>query len=274
MPLEMPIVTTLIILVTTVVSFLAFKDEGLREKLIFRPRAVLADKEYYRLFSSALLHADWEHLIFNMLTLYFFGRYMELVMGPWHFLLIYLVSILGGGLVSLYLHRNHEYAALGASGGVCGVLFSYIFLFPGSDIMILFIPFGIPAWLYAIVFLVSEFTGLRGQRSNIGHDAHLGGAIIGLLTTTAMHPEIIGRSPWLYTAVLVLSGIMFVYLWKNPLYLPRRGFFDGGSGRKVKKEKPKPTAEEIDAVLEKVSRHGIQSLSERERRILQDASRK
>ena len=231
---ETPIATILIIIATGVVSLLAFKDDALRDKLIFSPQAILANKEYYRAVTSAFLHADWQHLFFNMISLGLFGQTMEPAIGIGRFVLIYFASIIGGSLLSLYLHRNHEYFALGASGGVCGIVFSSVFLFPGGSIGALFLPIGIPGWLYALLFLGSEFYGGRRQRMNIGHDAHLGGAIIGLLTTTALFPEIVRGSPCLYATVIVLTLGLFVYFWKNPLNLPLTNRFGRTSATRAK----------------------------------------
>ena len=269
-----PIATILIIMATGVVSVLAFKNRELRDKLIFSPPAILARKEYHRVVTSAFLHADWQHLFFNMISLGLFGQTMEPAIGIARFVLIYSASFIGGSLLSLYLHRNHEYFSLGASGGVCGIVFSSIFLFPGESIGALFLPFGIPGWLYAILFLGSEFYSGRRQQTNIGHDAHLGGAIIGLLTTTVLFPEVVRWSPRLYATVIVLTLGMFVYFWKNPLNLPPADWFGRSSAPRDKPRKPGPTTVEVDAVLEKVSREGIQSLTKGEREILEKASRK
>ena len=271
---QLPIATILLIAATCVVSIRAFGNRSLQDKLIFCPELILARKEYYRVVTSAFLHADSRHLIFNMLTLYLFGRNMETVMGIERFLIVYLASVIGGSLLSLYLHRNHEYYALGASGGVCGIVFASIFLFPGGDIFMMFIPVGIPSWLFAILFLLGEFVGVRTQRTNIGHDAHLGGAIIGLLTTTAYYPEIVTGSPRLYAAVMGLTLVMFVYFWRNPMHLPFSSFFGERSRQPVPKQKQAPTSEEVDAILEKVSAKGLDGLSEKERRILKDASKR
>ena len=271
---ETPIATILIIIATGVVSFLAFNNDALKDKLIFSSQAILANKEYYRVVTSAFLHADWQHLFFNMISLYLFAKNMEPIIGIGRFVLIYFASIIGGSLLSLYLHRKHEYFSLGASGGVCGIIFSSVFLFPGSQIGLFFLPVGIPSWLYAILFLGSEFYGGRRQLTNIGHDAHLGGAIIGLLTTTALFPEIVRWSPYLYATVIVLTLGMFVYFWKNPLNLPLANWLRHESAPREKLRKPSATAKEVDAVLDKVSREGIQSLTKKEREILEKASKK
>ena len=271
---DKPVATLLIIITTGIISFLAFNDRRLRDWLIFWPEAILARKEYYRIITSAFLHADWSHLLFNMFSLYFFGPTMEAAMGVPDFLLIYFASIVGGNLLSLYLHRNQDYFALGASGGVCGVIFASIFLFPGIEIGFFLLPVGIPGWLYAFLFLASEFYGLRTQRGNIGHDAHLGGAIIGLLTTTALFPQIIKTDLWLYAAVMLSSLALFVYFWKNPTGLPLKVLWKTGMAHRQERKETSATSREVDAVLDKVSREGIHSLSKQEREILERAAGK
>ncbi|MBD3336542.1 MAG: rhomboid family intramembrane serine protease, partial [Candidatus Eisenbacteria bacterium] len=181
----------------------------------FSTRHILAQREYHRLLSSSLIHADWMHLIFNMFSLYSFGRYVELVFGLQTFLLVYLASILGGSLIALYLHRHEEYYALGASGGVCGVIYSSIFLLPGGSVRLFLFPVPIPSWIYAIAFLLISFYGLHARLGRIGHDAHAGGAIVGLLVTTAIEPSIIGRSPVLYAVIAVISLALFAYVHRR-----------------------------------------------------------
>ncbi len=212
--------TLAIIVVTGIISWLGFRDPYLVGKYIFHPQSILGRKEYYRMVSSGFLHGDWQHLIFNMLSLYFFGPGIEAAIGIPKFLLIYFGSIIGGHLLSLWIHRHQDYRALGASGGVCGIIYASIFLFPGGSIMLFLIPIPIPTWAYAILFLLFSFYGMKAQRDNIGHDAHLGGAICGLLITTALYPEKVKQSLGLFLAVLLLSLVLLGYLLINPLFLP------------------------------------------------------
>jgi hypothetical protein len=210
-----------------------------------------------------------------MLSLYLFGRAIEFSLGAGRFLLIYFAAILGGSLLSLWIHRHHDYRAYGASGGVCGMIFSYILLFPGSSIM-MFLVF-IPAWLYAILFLVGSFFALKRQRDSVGHDAHLGGAIIGLWTTAALEPWIVLLQPKMFTTISVLSVLLFLYVLKNPLFLPISGFLPDWAGAASKRDpvpKYKREAAELDAVLEKVSQSGVESLTAEEQAVLRSASEK
>src|SRR5258708_56222 len=141
---QIELCTALTILVTGVVSYLGFRSAAVEEKYIFEPEKILAWKEYYRVVTSGFLHADWRHLLLNMISLYLFGNAIEGYFGRWEFLLIYFGAIVGGGLLSLYVHRHHQYRAYGASGGVCGIIFAHILLFPGSGVAPFFLPFYMP----------------------------------------------------------------------------------------------------------------------------------
>ena len=120
--------------------------------------------------------------------------------------LIYAVSILGGNILSLLVYRNTHYRALGASGGVCGIIYASVFLLPGGSIYILPIPFPIPSWTYAILFLLISIYGMRSGRGNIGHVAHLGGALIGLLATFILFPRAVLAQPWLLLLIVAISA--------------------------------------------------------------------
>jgi len=270
----------LLILLTVVFSYLGFRSRALEAKYIFHPEAILAGKEYYRLVTSAFLHADWQHLSFNMLSLFLFGNAVELAAGKTQFLAIYFGAVVGGNLLSLYVHRHHEYRAYGASGGVCGVVFAHILLFPGSAISSFLLPIPIPGWLYAIIFMVGSFVAMKANnKGDIGHDAHLGGAIIGLLIAAALQP-VLAQENW---KVLLLvggaAGFLLIYLWFNPLFLPLQSFrhrhFSGsGRGRGPKLPAFKRERFELDAILEKINNGGIESLSEQEKNFLQGVSGK
>ncbi len=210
------ITNIIVIAVTGYFSYRGFVNPPFLRSYLFSIRAILDDKQYYRILSSGALHADWAHLIFNMYSLYSFGSAIELLFGPLTFLVIYLASIVGGGLLALLLHRNEEYRALGASGGVCGIIFACIFLLPGTSVMLFFIPVPIPAYIYAVLFIFISFFGIRTQMGNIGHDAHLGGAIIGLLTATIIRPSIVPNNPILYPAVMLLAILLLVFIYINP----------------------------------------------------------
>jgi len=213
-----PVITYVIIAVTVLVSWLGFSDPSFVRQFWFDPRSILRDKQGYRLITSGFLHADWRHLAFNMYSLYLFGSRIELVAGASTFLFLYLVSIIGGSLLSLFIHRHEEYFALGASGGACGIMFAYILFFPENRLGLLFVPIMIPAPIFAVLFILYSIFGMRTRLGNIGHDAHLGGAIVGLLAAGWLHPECVRDSPRMFFGVLILAVGLLVYLVKNPNY--------------------------------------------------------
>jgi len=275
--------------VTCWVSFLGFRDSGFEGDYIFWPQAILARRQYYRLVTSGFLHLNWYHLAMNMASLYFFGPRIELYYGPVQFLIIYLAAMVGGDLLALYVHRFHDYRALGASGGVSGIILAHIFLFPGGRIGMMFVPFNMPSWLFAVAFLLASFYGMQRQMTNVGHDAHLGGALVGLFTAAALHPNVIRYSPRLFAVISVGTALLFIYMARNPLFLPldafdftrkeskppRKRFF-----RFPRRKSNAPTTtfsrpdRRVDAILQKISAQGLHSLTEEERKLMDEVSDK
>lgn len=187
-------ITLIIIAVTAIVSFSGFSNAQLIDKLILWPPAVTRKNEYFRLVTYGFIHADMQHLLFNMLTLFFFGRAMEplynAILGPFGFALFYV----GGLIVSIlptYLRNrdNSRYRSLGASGAVSAVLFAFIFLQPWAKILVLVVP--MPAILYAVLYVVYTIYMERQGTGNINHSAHLWGAAYGVLVTILIYPRAI-----------------------------------------------------------------------------------
>jgi len=207
--------TILVILITAFISWHGFKNPDFFERYIFDAQRILRNSEYLRIISSGFLHAGWMHLIFNMLSLYFFGPYIETISGPFLFLMIYFASLIGGGILSLWMNRNLEYRALGASGAVSGIVFSCIFLFPGGSIFIFPIPFPIPAWLYAILFVGISLYGMKSRAGIIGHDAHLGGALSGLIVTFIIAPQAILSNIFLFIVIIGMVIVSLIYIHKR-----------------------------------------------------------
>jgi membrane associated rhomboid family serine protease len=274
-----PICTYLIIALTVWVSYLGFKSFAFEEKYIFNPEYILAGKEFYRVVTSAFLHSGWPHLIFNMLSLYAFAEAIELFYGKSEFLGIYFGAIIGGSLLSLYVHRHHVYQAYGASGGVCGVVFAYMLLFPDGRIRMFYLPFGIPAWLYAIGFILYSFFGMKeNNRGNIGHDAHLGGAIIGLLIAAGLHPDAVRNNLTIFLIVFISALLLLIYLWRNPIFLPLSAVLRAPFAKKKSTLAALPNHKrenlEMDAILDKIAQKGIHSLTRDEKAMLDRMSGK
>jgi len=190
------IITWLLIGVTVWVSWRAFSDHRLFERLILWPPAIARQRQYERLLSHGFIHADVTHLLFNMFTLYFFGGRIEQVftlhIGRLGFLLFYLSAIVVAILPTYLRHRHdHHYRSLGASGGVSAVLFAAILDSPWSMILVFFIP--MPAVVFGAVYLgYSIWMDGRGG-DNINHSAHLWGAGYGMLFTVLMDPQVAVR---------------------------------------------------------------------------------
>lgn len=266
----------LLILVTVAVSHAGFRNPWVEEKWIFRPESILAGKQYYRLVTSAFLHAGWGHLLWNTVSLYLFGSLLELSLGKTDFLLIYFGAVGGGNLLSLYVHRHHDYLAYGASGGVCGIIFAYILLFPAAGVGLYFVV-PLPGWLYAIGFMVGSFLALKNAKDHVGHDAHLGGAIVGLLIAAGLHPEAAIHNWKIFLLVLILTVLLLTYLWVNPLFLQLPAFFDrpfSAKHRRSNLPRHKQAAMQVDAILDKIARGGTDSLTAQEKAFLEEASAK
>lgn len=171
---------------------MAFNNPAITEKYKFSVGAILHKKEYIRLLSSGFLHADIMHLVFNMLTLYFFAPIVIQGFGNIGFIIVYLGAILLGNFLSLYIYQKQPwYSAVGASGGVSGILFASIALIPDLKIYLFFIPIGIPGFIFGLVYFGYSVYMMLNPRAhdNIGHAAHLGGAFLGLIYAVINAPE-------------------------------------------------------------------------------------
>ena len=165
------------------------------------------------MWSAGFLHVDFNHLFVNMLSLYFFAGYVVASIGDFKFLALYLTSLyLGNYLSYRYHYKQDNYTAVGASGAVSGVDFSAVLLYPEMKMMLLFLPIPLPGYVMATLYLVYTIYGMRKQRDNIGHTAHFGGAIAGLLATVAFVPRVMidsGFTLVILTTVLIISVILF-----------------------------------------------------------------
>ena len=187
--------TYIIIFATVLVSWLAFERPQLLQRLILWPPAIDRKKQFDRLLTHGFIHADWSHLLFNMLTLFFFGRVVERVMGsyigPVGFVLFYLSAIVVAILPTYMRHRHDaRYSSLGASGGVSAVLFASIMLDPWMWILV---PLPVPGFLYAIGYVAYSFWKDRQGGGNVNHSAHLSGAVYGMLFMVLMEPDVLGH---------------------------------------------------------------------------------
>jgi len=188
-------VTLIIVAITCVVSFAAFSNPKLLERLILWPPAVSRRQQYDRLLTCGFIHADFGHLFFNMFTFFSFGRVMEANIyapriGEIGYAVFYAVGIVVSVLPSYMRHRNDSnYRSLGASGAVSAVLFAFILVDPWSTILLFVIP--VPAIVFAVVYLAYTIYMDRMRTDRINHSAHLWGAIYGIVVTIALEPRLL-----------------------------------------------------------------------------------
>jgi membrane associated rhomboid family serine protease len=198
----------IVIIITAIISFMVPNGSSNFEKYKFSVGAILQRKEYIRLLTAGFLHADIMHLAFNMLTLYFFGPVVIQIYGNIGFIIVYIGSILLGNIFSLFVYQKQPwYSAIGASGGVSGILFAAIAIAP-NEISVNFLP----GWIFGTLYFgYSVYMMLNPrQHDNIGHAAHLAGAFFGLVYAVANQPEA-AMSNSLYIGIMALPLIYLSY---------------------------------------------------------------
>ncbi len=200
---NLSLITIIIIGANIIFSMKGFNDFSFFEKYKFNIGAIKRG-EKIGMISSGFLHADMQHLLFNMFTLYFFADVVINYLNPFYFIILYLGSLLVGNLLSYYFHKNeYHYSAVGASGAVMGVLYSAILLDPEMRLGFMFIPIPIPGYVFGIGYLLYSIYGMKNKVGNIGHDAHFGGAIGGYVITLVL-------APWLFQENLLMVGLLSV----------------------------------------------------------------
>ena len=192
-------VTYIIILVTAVTSILCFKNRLNLGRMLFNAYQVWHARQWYRMLSYGLVHGSWSHLIFNMLTLYFFGPVVEQYFGSVFgqttgailYIVLYVSAIAVSTLGDLFKYRDdYYYNALGASGAVSAILFAAILFEPKMGLYIFFVPIPIPGYIFAPLYLLYCWYMARRNMDNIGHTAHFWGAIYGLVFPLVCEPSI------------------------------------------------------------------------------------
>ena len=208
---NIPPVGIFIIGLNLLFSLIGFKNDIFFEKYRFHIGSIKAG-DYYRLLSSGFLHVNTSHLLFNMFTFYFFVNIVVGILGTNSFLLLFIGSLLAGNLFGYYFHyKDNYYSAVGASGAVTGVLFSALLLYPEIELMLFLIPIPIPGYLFGIVYILYTLYGMKTQNDNIGHTAHFGGAVGGIVITLFLMPNVIYKSIFMLSILsfaLVIAGLL------------------------------------------------------------------
>ncbi len=188
--MDSPVTYTLLFANIAITLWVWYLRPDYFDKLAEWPYEIVNHHKYYQIITSAFLHANWMHLLFNMFTLFSFGPVLEgmFVMnfgqmtGSIYFFLIYFISLLTGSLLTVVFNfKNISYVAVGASGAISGIIFSYVLFFPFSKILLFFIP--MPAFVFVFLYIGVSIYGIKSKFGNIGHEAHLGGALGGVIAT-------------------------------------------------------------------------------------------
>jgi len=188
-------VTNVLLALTIIISLRAHENRDLKYSMLFSPYAAKHQGKWWLIFTHALIHADFMHLGFNMFGLYLFGTSVEEslvsdfviagkpeLVGHLCFAGLYIGGLMFATLPSFYKHSdNTAYHSLGASGAVSAVIFAFIIMEPDRDLMLIFLLIPIPGLIFGPLYLIAEYYSSKKQRTNIAHDAHIAGAIFGLI---------------------------------------------------------------------------------------------
>lgn len=260
------VVGSVILIFTGLITFKGLKDHAFQNYYKFDVDGILIRGQKVRLMSSGFLHANWIHFILNMLVLTSFAVGVEQSLGYLNFAVIYFLSMLGGNLLALFIHRNHgDYTAVGASGAVSGVVASSIILFPYSQLGLILIPIKFTAWWFGLAYIVVSIFGIKSQKDNIGHEAHLGGIIVGIIATLVINPSMLKANWWVAGLLLLPIVLFFVLIYKRPDIMITNKW--NISAPKIKK--PKRKEKTLDELLDKISKKGVDSLSASEKKLLE-----
>ncbi len=190
-------VTTIIIIINCVVSYLALSNPTVMNRLILTPYWVERKNEYYRFITSGFIHANFMHLAFNMLSLYFFGYIVESKLGSTLFIVLYMLALVISDIPTYLKYKNNSnYASLGASGAVSAIIFASILFYPVNLIFVYFIP--VPAFLFAILYLAYSYYMDKRSGDAVNHSAHFYGAVVGLVFVGALDYTLI---PAMFTTI-------------------------------------------------------------------------
>lgn len=188
-----------IIVITGIVSVYAFQQPEIMYRYNFSPYQIVKRKQWYRILSHALLHADWMHLIVNMLVLYsfaiplrfFFNLFFGFIPSSILILIFYVLAVVASSIVSLVKHKdNTNYSAVGASGAVSAIVFACIFFAPLEEILF-FGVMPVKGIVFGILYLIYSWYMGKKNMDNVGHDAHFYGAIFGFIFPLILNPELI-----------------------------------------------------------------------------------
>ena len=264
---EIGITTLLIIIANIFCSVQGLNDHPSFEKFTLNVNRILVKKEYLRLLTAGFFHVSWLHLVVNIATLCFFSGGLELNLGWARYLLIYFGSLLAGNLFALFVHRRHgDFCSAGASGGITGIVFATIALFPHFQIGFLGIHFAIPGWFYGFLYVLFSIYGIQSKRDNIGHEANLAGGLAGLAIVIMLSPSSFIENYIAILSVAISSAFFISIIITRPQFIliDNKFYYDHKRRNKIARMYQSGEIDhqvEIDRILEKIHQNGIASLT-------------
>jgi len=190
-------------------SYKGIQDRLFLDKYKFQIGPILAGQKL-RLLTSAFLHINYLHLAFNMYALFVFSDAVILGLGEFNFLLVYLGSLFVGNLFSLVYHKNEPYySAVGASGAVSGIVYSAVVLNPNMSLILFPIPIPLPGYVFGVGYLLYSIYAMKKQLGNVGHSAHLGGAIGGFVITLLFCPNLLFQNTLIIVFLAIPMGLLY-----------------------------------------------------------------
>lgn len=273
--------TIALVIILIAATWLTLRNERLFDKYLFRVDDILIHREFYRMISAGFLHVGWLHLGFNAFSLYFFGRAVEAELPLLQYVLLFLGSVIGGNLLALFIHREHgDYSAVGASGGISGIMFAFTLLYPDVGIQFILIPIPVNAVVFSFLYILVSIYGIKSGRGNIGHEAHLGGAVTGLALAALIRPDVFLEHWTTFLILFVPTLLYLIVIRRKPEVLLIDGYsrYLGRRFAEKRKEKEKKkkalnsesAEEEIDRILDKINRSGMESLTRKEKKRLSE----
>jgi len=263
----------ILIIVTFLTSLVGFTNKYYFLNYNFSIQKILIEKEYKRIFTSGFLHSNWTHLIVNMVTFYFFSQPIEKLLGSISLSFIYLGSLWGGNIISLFIHKNNKnFSFSGSMGAVCGVLFATLSIVPDYHIEYPTLSINIPAWIYGIAFGFFCLISIT-NKNQTGQGSLLMGSLIGLLIAILLEPSILVDHYITIMLVLIPSLIFFFILCYNPSHgneNETEEYYFRADEKYYHNKKLKE--QELDLILEKIHSKGMNSLSKSEKEKLKKLS--
>ena len=275
------IIAFFIIIANLCATYLGLISPCFFDKYSFSVYGISQKKEYKRIITSGFLHVNLTHLLFNLVTLFWFSYALESALGMLAFFIIYFVSLTAGNLFALYVYRNHfDYQSASSTAAISGVVFSTLALFPGMKLSLYILPFYIPAWPVAIVYVLYSIYGIQSPKNNTNREAHLAGGIMGIVAATLMFPSKMAVNYFPVLLIIIPTCILLFLIITRPAFLHlERPFplFQKSNTNHTPDEilyTHKNNKEiELDDILDQINEKGFDSLTKKEIEKLQELSK-